>query len=401
MRNIPLFAAISVTIAAACSDEPEFVELEPPQSPQMSLTALPEQPANVPWPTVEWPRADLPATVDNRALHDIAETFFSAAEFERIGRTHALLAIHRGQIVFERYDDSNSCDQMAHSMSIAKMAASAFAGLMALDGALELDEPANLPHWRGESKDPRRAITPYHLLTMTSGLHWPDDRIFGNAFLEFAFGEGVDDLDGYVASFPLIRPPGTYFQYSDGSLSLIGELLRRHAGGDRQAVADYIERRLFRPLGMANSEAEFDRDGTWYGSSGMRWSPCDLGRMSLLFLRGGKWDGERILPENWVDRIRTPTGASLQPASNLRTEMGAGYGMAAFIYDLNFGADPLPVDSFGHFGFGGHVLRISPSRDLILILLGSQAAELEKHNERAEMLRAMEELFPLRSSPDE
>lgn len=370
-----------------------------PAQAQFVLSATPSQPAGTQWPTEEWPRGALDGRVDALTLSSEADALMDAELFDSQGRTHALLVVHRGEIVLERYDEGYSCDRIGHTMSIAKIAGSAIAGVMAAEGALDLHEPAALRRW-GEPEDPRREITPYDILTMTSGLRWNDTALIGNDFLEFAFGSGIDDLAGYVASKPLDHAPGEYFYYSDGSLSLIGELLREHVSGGRAEVAAYLDEALFRPLGMDETEAEFDRHGVWYGSSGMRWSPCDLARLSLLYLRGGVWEGEQLLPEGWVELMRTPTEASLAEESVMQTVYGGGYGMASFIYDVDASATPIEIDAFGHLGFGGHVLWISPSRDLIVILYGSGAQAEEKHLRRLDTVRRIASLFPVLSSPE-
>jgi len=355
---------------------------------EFAFSPLPQQPSGVPWPTERWPRGEL-AVGDRPLLKEKLATLVSPGDSEILGTTHALTIVHRGELVFEYYDSFNACDKPAHTMSIAKMLGAVMAGIQVRKGALILDQPAAITEWQKPAA-PRRAITIRQILSMTSGLEWNDSGLWGNDFIEFAFGSGIGDLSGYTAGKPLAHQPGTHFQYSDGSLSLLGRIVRDQVGGDRAAMIHFLETELFAPLGMNNSEAEFDRLGVWYGSSGMRWSPCDWMRFSYLLLRDGLWNEQRILPAGYVDQMRTPTAVSME-ATPYEREF-SGYGLASMVFGIE-GSEPPGIDAFGHSGFRGHVLRIVPSRDLIIGLMGSGSSD-QGVLLRSEMVKALAELFP-------
>ena len=353
------------------------------------FTQLPAQPAGMEWPTEAWPRAPLPADADRDAIRDIADALMSGSQRDELGVTHALTIVQGGRIVYERYADGYSCDGVAHTMSIAKMMGAVMAGAMQRDGMIDIDAPAAIPEWRKEKDDPRASITHAQILQMTSGQQWNEAL----DFLNLAFGRGAVDLAKYAIEKPLAHEPGTYFQYSDGAPGLIGYILRNRLGGGADEVAEYVRTRILDPLGMKNTELEFDRKGVWYGSSGVRWSPCDLARFSQLLLRDGVWEGRRILPEGWVNDIRTPTEASMAPGADLRENYGAAYGMTAFVYDLDFDADRINVDAFGHLGFGGNVLKIIPSKDAAILLYGARAFD-DAYVRRIDKMHALGKALP-------
>ncbi|MEO1657754.1 MAG: serine hydrolase [Pseudomonadota bacterium] len=357
-----------------------------------SYSALPQQPSGTPWPQQSWPRAPLPPDADADSVARIISALMADYQHERLGTTHAVVVVQGGRIIAEEYREGYACDGITHTMSIAKMMGAVVAGAMQQDGLIDVDAPADIPIWR--ESDPRSAITPAQFLQMTSGLRW--DEFLD--FLGLAAGQGYKDNAAYVFKKPLDYDPGTHFQYSDGAPGIIGYLLGQRLGVDpgqarADAVTDYIQERLLGPVGMDTTEPEFDLQGTWYGSSGIRWSPCDLARFSLLLLRDGVWDGERLLPEGWVDRMRTPTLPSMAETSDLRMHYQSGYGMTSFVYDLDFGADDLTIDAFGHTGFAGHVLKITPSKDLIVMVLGSDAVDPERFAVRLELTHALTEAF--------
>lgn len=195
-----------------------------------------------------------------------------------------------------------------------------------------------------------------------------------------------------------MHPPGTHYQYSDGTPSLAGEIVRREIGGGRKEVAAFLRGRIFEPVGMRHSEPEFDVRGTWYGSSGMRWSPCDLARFGYLLLRDGTWDGRRVLPPGWVAFMRTPSEASLRVAEPEEEGVG-GYGGTTQLFDVQRekgadGRERVRVDAFGHAGFGGSRLRIVPSRDLIVVVVGSRGNADELWNRKRRLVSELGRAFP-------
>ena len=351
--------------------------------------------------TTEWRRAALPPSVDRAALEALAATYFTSSPTSGPGRTLALVLAQHGAIVYERYAKDIVCTQVLHTMSVAKMMGAVMAGLLVADGKLKLDAPVSFPEW--PPGDPRRAITARNLLTMTSGLRWRDPA----DFLEFAFGDASRDLAHYVASQPLEFSPGTHFAYSDGTPSLIGALLKREVGGRRQDVARFMRDRLFTPLGMTRTQLEFDLQGTWYGSSGVRWSPCDLARFGEFLLRDGTWAGARYLPEGWVNFMRTPSGASLTQAlpPGMSEEERLPYGAFTFVFDLTPAAitararTPLTIDAFGHEGFGGSLLRVVPSHEAVLVIVAEGVHEDAQRSAIAKQLTDSLMLEPISSVP--
>jgi CubicO group peptidase (beta-lactamase class C family) len=240
---------------------------------------------------------------------------------------------------------------------------------------LDVEQRVERPEW--PASDPRNAIRIRDLLSMTSGLRWRDPI----DLVEQAFGPGRHDLASYAASQPLAHAPGSHFQYSDGTPSIVGSVVKSKVGGSRSEFARWLRDELFAPVGMRNTEAEFDQQGTWYGASGVRWSPCDLARFGMLLLRDGQWEQRQFLPAGWVDFMRTPSRASLRMGlePNMPTDFPVYYGANVFVFgDAPHDATRTQlkrIDAFGHYGFGGNALLVMPSRDLVVVLVGSAAAE--------------------------
>jgi CubicO group peptidase (beta-lactamase class C family) len=129
----------------------------------------------------------------------------------------------------------------------------------------------------------------------------------------------------------------------------------------------WMQEGLFGPIGM-NPVVEFDPAGLYYGSALIWANARDWARFGYLYLRGGVWDGRRVLPEGWVDFARTP-GPDLETDIYgahwwLTAPDGRGKPMRSLI------TDPGLADSFHAQGHEGQIIVVAPSKDLVLVRLG-------------------------------
>ncbi len=125
---------------------------------------------------------------------------------------------------------------------------------------------------------------------------------------------------------------------------------------------------LFAPLGMRTALLETDGAGTPMGASYFFASAEDFARLGLLLLRDGVWEGRRLLPAGWVDFMRTPA-----PAAE-RGQYGAGVWLNAPPSDPRRPSremPSLPEDLFYASGKDGQYLVVIPSRDLVIVRLGT------------------------------
>jgi len=282
-----------------------------------------------------------------------------------IGVTHAVLIVRQGRLVVERYADGFGPDITCHSWSMAKSITHALVGLIVGDGALDIHAGADVPEWRGAG-DPRGAITLDQLLRMSSGLAFLEEYIPGEPsdVIEMLFGKGKDDVAAFAAGFPLAHRPGSHFYYSSGTSNIVSRCAARATGASGADFEAFMRRRLFDPLGMASAKPRFDAAGTFIGSSFCFATPRDFARFGLLYLRGGLWNGGRLLPQGWVDYARTPTFQ--QPGGDTDGPYGAHWWL-----DL---AGP---GTFSANGYDGQYIILCPDRDLIIVRHGATPLPLK------------------------
>ena len=321
----------------------------PTPDPVTGLTGkYPPQPEGVPFPDEDWPAGEWPDGVDRAAIDAVVDTAFGSGGPNRVT---AVLIVHGGKLIYERYSP-NGADTPTALMpgySMAKSITSALIGIMVRDGRLSVIDPATVPEW--PAGDPRAGITIDNLLRMESGLEFSQGRPpdFGDQGAMVLSG----DAARYAAEKPLVNPPGSEFHYSSGNTVILARILADQAGYGED-ILNFVHAELFDKLGIQRFDLQLDRSGTWLGSHAASLTARDWAKFGLLYLRDGVWDGERILPEGWVDYSRTP--ASTNP------EYGAGWWL-----------DLLRPQVFYAVGAFGQAITVDLEHDLVIVTLATDS----------------------------
>ena len=334
---------------------------------------LPQQAPGVPWPTRQWPEPEphADAGVDPGRVEKILDRLFAEPIPAETGETKSLVIVHRGRVVAERYAAGLGRDTPFPSWSCAKSILHAAVGIGVREGRIDVSKPAADPRW-SEPGDPRAAITLDCLFRMSSGLAFNEDYVdtVGSDAIRMLFGEGKPDAANYAASKPLEHEPDTFFSYSSGTSNIVSAALARALGEDEAGYRRFLHEELFDRIGMSSADARFDEAGHFIGSSFVFATARDFARFGLLYLRDGIWDGERLLPEGWVDYARTPTP----------TDPERGYGAHWW----------LATDGSGIFnasGYKGQYIVVAPAWDVVLVRTGDSEPE-----QRGAVITALAEL---------
>lgn len=153
----------------------------------------------------------------------------------------------------------------------------------------------------------------HHLITMSMGFESP--MLMGAMRPKMVEKDWVK----FVLSAPVIHEPGTVFQYNNAGPYLLGILIQRKSG---MSLIDYLMPRLFTPLGIPRPECENDPLGNTFGAGGLQLNVSEFAKLGLLYLQKGQWNGQPLIPVQWVEDASRSHIVSDQGDD----EIGTGYG---------------------------------------------------------------------------
>lgn len=307
--------------------------------------------------TSDWPVAPRSDPALDRALNQL---FDVDAHAHPPFRTRAVVIVHEGHIVAERYASGFDAGSRFAGWSIAKSVVHALTGVLVLQGRLHPDDPVPIGEWRA---DARRHITWQQLLQMRSGLDFDE-----------SYANPLSDVDRMLFGSPqaaripmnakLAAPPGTAWKYESGSTNLLAHAWR--AVLPPEDYARFAEQALFKRIGMDSAVLEMDASGAYVGSSFIYATARDYARFGWLYAMDGVWNGERILPRGWA---RHAGEAAPGAAGGL---YGAHFWRAVPAEHLRDFAGPVP-EMLHATGFGGQRITIMPARRIVIVRLGAAA----------------------------
>jgi CubicO group peptidase (beta-lactamase class C family) len=344
--------------------EQTFAEID--KLPTLKMPPPPGDPSRVPWPDGDLIETKpLPNYIDRKALDSAADWAFDRGKDGHPSQiTLSLLVVHKGDIVLERYAPGVDMTTKTRTWSTAKSIAATLVGIAVGEGKLALDAPLPFKDWgpgRGPvpDSDPRTKITLRSILNMSSGLYPVDDTI--NAYVSgspLGYFGGVSTVAGALDR-GVVRDQGTTWDYENYD-SLLGVYALKTVIGDYQKYLEFPRRALFDRIGMRNTIPGIDRFGDYVLSSQVYTNARDLARFGLLYLNGGAWHGNRIVPESWIRFARTPAPAT--------RDRGRFYGGQFWLVpdDLT----DVPQDAYSTAGSRGQSTIMIPSYDLVIVRRG-------------------------------
>lgn len=316
--------------------------------------------AGLPWPQGDAPSGrPRPAGIDEARLTAAVDAMFDEPNPFRKRRTRAVIVLHDGEIVAERYAEGFGPDQRLIAWSISKSVLHALFGIAVRDGRVDIAARSGL--W--PDGDPRAEITIDQMLRMSSGLDfneydaWPPAALTTMLYVE-------PDAAAFATTLPPRHAPDAHWAYASATSNLLARVLHNAYGDDAFHALPYRE--LFSKIGMRSAIIEADASGTFVGSSYVYATARDFARFGLLYANDGVWDGARILPEGWAAYARTPT-----PAAPKR-QYGAHWWQPSTTERAKAEARgvPLPEDTFHASGFEGQKIVVMPSRKTVIVRLG-------------------------------
>lgn len=229
------------------------------------------------------------------------EAFLDAVETDPGIELHSLMVLRHGRVVAEGWWSPHRPDDRRQSYSVSKtFTATALAFALAEDRLALTDRVSDHVGDDASAAGPRsRAITVGHLARMATGHH-------ADTLASMVQRDPAEPVRGFFGLEPEAEP-GSVFAYNNGATYTLAAVLQTVTG---QSLTDFLQPRLFDPLGIA--PPYWDRMGgsRQVGFIGLHLATEDLARLALLYSQDGQWEGRPVLPPGWVDaasQALTPT----------------------------------------------------------------------------------------------
>lgn len=304
------------------------------------------------------------------------------AEADKLPTLKSVVLIRNGYLVSEKYFHGNSATTLYHVRSVTKSVTAALVGIALQEGnlnSLEMKMDEFFPEQFNSSTDARkRQVTLTHLLTMSAGFQWNENT-------DYELFAGARDPIGLVFSRPMADEPGQRFRYNTASAHLLSPILTQKT---RLKTLEFAQQKLFKPLEIPHVSWQTDPAGYYYGSIGLLLMPRDMAKFGYLFLNGGQWNGQQIVPRQWVTE-------SLAAQKNLSSTFGP-------LTQISYGYLWWGGDMKGHrvslaWGYGGQFIVLIPDLNLIIVTTAEwQLGGTEANDSETKILNFMaNEILPV------
>ncbi|QTH43161.1 serine hydrolase [Cohnella sp. LGH] len=292
----------------------------------------------------EWPEAKpAEAGIDEAKLQKIDEAVATKHK-----KTLSVLIVKDGRLVYERYYQHKGKDDPTGVFSVVKSVTSALVGIAIDKGYMKgVDQKLSelLPDLFANVDDERKKqITVKHALTLTVGLESNDENMFSSLDL------GADTL-----AKPMVNEPGETFIYNTGMVHLLSIALTK---ASHMTTKQFAKKYLFEPLNITEFEWSTDLQGYYNGGTLLSLRPRDMAKLGYLYLQKGKWQGDQIVSESWVEESFT---------RYVTAEETYGYGYLFWLSEFKDKSGN-PVSVYEASGYGGQHIQIIPQWDTVIVV---------------------------------
>jgi len=314
----------------------------------------------------ELPRAS-ETSIDTAAF----DTLFYITDSLQGGDLHSLMVVHKGKIVYEKYAEGHSPDELHVFWSGSKTVTATAVGFAVEEGLLTLDDkivqyftPEELPDTISERLN---NLTIRHLLTMSGGF---EKDWFGRACSGENFQWAKEQLAVNITS-----DPGTKWEYNSMETYLLSVIISRVSG---EKLEDYLESRLFDPLGIKEHYWDESPQGYSAGGWGLHARLVDYAALGQLFLQKGKWKGRRLINSEWIEQGMTPQIYQKQDKQNT-DDWDSGYGYQMW---CNHGSGARFEGAYGQ------ICMIFPDKELVVAMFANS------ENYGGQVISVWEHIYP-------
>lgn len=255
------------------------------------------------------------STPEKQGVDSTAIVKFIKNVEDKIHELHSFMLLRNGSVIAEGWWSPYAPDRPHVLFSLSKSFTSTAIGLAVAEGRLKLEDQV-LSFFSEDA--PQRVdkylaqMSVHHLLCMSTGHH------------EDTTGRMVEKGRNWVKTFlslPVGHKPGSHFVYNSGATYMLSAIVQKVTG---EKLLDYLQPRLFEPLGISKPTWETSPQGINMGGWGLSIKTEDIARFGQLYLQKGTWNGKRILEESWVEKASSPQ-APFSSGGSVDWVQGYGY----------------------------------------------------------------------------
>jgi len=266
---------------------------------------------------------------------------------------HSFMILRHGKVVAEGWWKPYSAN-LKHTMySVSKSFTATAVGFAVAEKRISVDDkvisffPEDLPD----------SVSPYlselrikDLLSMSVG-QAPDPT-----------GEVSANNDNWVKGFfkiPILYQPGSKFLYNSAATFMLSAIVQKVTG---QRTLDYLQTRLFNPLGISGIDWEINPQKINVGGWGLRLKTEDMAKFGQLFLQKGKWNGKQVIPASWVEDASTKKIDQDPTASQARKDSSDW--LQGYCYQMWRSRN----NSYRGDGAFGQFIIVLPEKDAVIVI---------------------------------
>ena len=256
--------------------------------------------------------AKLPrATPESQGVSSQAMLAFIEALDSSVDTMNSVIVVRHGQVIAEGWWDPFAADTPHQMFSLTKSFTSTAIGLAQAEGKLSVDDPVLkfFPDVTpAAGNDFQKGMRIRDLLAMSTG-HRTEPSFAGSTTWTKTFFE-----------HPVLHKPGTIFLYNTPASYILSAIVQKATG---QKESEYLQSRLFTPLGIGTPRWETSPEGVSIGGYGLWLRTEDIARFGQLYLQKGQWQGKQLVP---ADYVAAATARQTSNGSSPTSDWDQGYG---------------------------------------------------------------------------
>lgn len=313
-------------------------------------------------------------------------TDLDAVTFTPVGRTEqmswaqafegvygdAVLILHKGKIVYERYNGVMAADKPHIAFSVTKSYFGTLAEILIAEG--KIDETALVTRYVPElASSGFGDATVRQVLDMTTGLAYSEDYSDPNADIaKFSIAVGGAPAPAgytgpraaydYLPTIPKKGAHGEGFTYKSVNTEVIGWIIARVTG---KRAHEVLSERIWSKIGAEHDAyVMVDSAGAEFTAGGLNLTLRDMARFGETMRLGGRFNGKQIIPASVVAKMSAGASKSDFAKAGYKTLPGWSYKSQWWVsHNAN--------DAYTARGIHGQAIYVDPKAEMVIVRFAS------------------------------